>query len=1269
MTKPLNLCSLVAAVCITASFGIAQKPVALVLVQNAPKHGIIMARVDLSQILQMRKIRNFSPKNLQALLDNGRSVPLQFVPDEYHPLKGTLLMQLPNGGDWQVQLIYKPTKPSMQEQWDGTVITPQLIVKHDATHMGGLPSQIQFSETGKTFVTFVWNDRVHHRKLGSFHLRNDKKPKMQVVSDGEIATVVRVKAKYCQADGKQPTSQPEATYEWFYFRAHLSAPLQILPLIFVTANVRQRELFSWNELHFLELNFPDESFRQWAGGEPLQKGEFVASQKSFGFSEWGALIDGNNIIAVLRSGRALFHDGRGGYGTYLHAHGDVAWQEWKTTERNFSAWLLLGSFDDPIAVVRSMLHQLPTDAKVVVTLPEIRKAIARANGNVPAWYLILAEKLEAKGRFSDALQFARGKAPTNWLFESIGDLGIAFERTADGIRLQSLFDLALVRSPIRSDSKAAPKGNGATPHPVRYHEQGELLAENPLPLFTLTLRHLPTKREIELHADSGWQKVGWRKIGDGILLYWERPKEVGANILVSLRGSFEMPQKRSSSPIKVGAQKFNQRLQTETRNTNPSRKGVGNIHAAGFSQRLTIRQLSTKFIGQPLAQSENPSDSQILWSLNITQLPNDWSLLRVSFPQIAVADLGENAEVFFPRGPGEVQRNLWRRAFTYRSLYPNGWCTMQFVAAYSEAQDKRHMTGIYVGVHDPNGSAKETVVKSEPDVKRVILAFEHPVPNIGIGGNEFKQSGKVVWQILRGDWFDAAMIYRDWAQKEAKWSPKLVIPKGEIFIWGRFFPISLIWREGIRIDTPQWMKELCIWAVGGGAPKDCVPIVKEFAEFMGMPVGFHWYNWHQIPFDNDYPHYFPAKEDFYKGVRELQQSNVFVMPYINGRLWDTRDKGLEDWQFSKVALPAATKQEDGTPYTESYGSKESDGSDVKLAPMCPTTKLWQEKVREIVLKLFNEFGVNAVYIDQVAAAAPALCFDKTHGHPIGGGSWWNEGYWQMLSAIRDDIRIYAREVKTTGETPMPRALTTECNAEPFLSWFDGYLTWHWQHNGQVPAFPAVYGGAIQMFGRAYRGGATKDLALRMKAGQQLVFGEQIGWIDPNIVREKDNAEFLRQVARLRWHLRRYFYAGEMARPPKLVSEGELQSKSKSTVSAGVSHLKVTCGAQLVGKIPKVRADWQWAGEWWVETDAILTGAWKLPRENKLVLIFINVGDQHLRATLVFDGKGYGLTGKQLQVKEITEQGSNLVGDFPLEFRKTINFPAKTALALEFDCKE
>ncbi|MCS7187561.1 MAG: DUF6259 domain-containing protein, partial [Armatimonadota bacterium] len=783
------------------------------------------------------------------------------------------------------------------------------------------------------------------------------------------------------------------------------------------------------------------------------------------------------------------------------------------------------------------------------------------------------------------------------------------ERTLDGIRLQSLFDRKAGR---------------------------ELLAEQILPLFTLTLRHLPTKREVQLHADSGWQKVEWRKAKGGFLLRWHQPKEIEADVVVNLQVTFGALQQRAPSPTKIGAQKPRQQLRAEARNMSPLRQSGGSTHVTGFSQRLMTKEASPKFTWQTSAIS-NPSESQICWSLNIERLAKSWSILRISFPQIAVADLGENSEVFFPRGPGEVQRNLWRKSFTYRSLYPNGWATMQFVAAYSKTRDKGHGTGIYVGVHDPNGSAKEIIVKSEPDAKRVVFGFVHTLPKMGIGGNEFKQTGEVVWQILRGDWFDAAMIYRDWVRKEAKWFPNGTRDAG----------------RGTRSDTPEWMRELCVWAVGGGAPKDCVPIVKEFAKFMGVPVGFHWYNWHQIPFDNDYPHYFPTKEGFAEGVQELQQSGVFVMPYINGRLWDTRDKGTEDWQFSKIALPAATKQEDGIPYTESYGSKEADGSDVKLAPMCPTTKLWQAKVREIVLRLFNEFGVNAVYIDQVAAAPPALCFDKTHGHPLGGGSWWNEGYWQMLDAIRKAM-------------PKDRMLTTECNAEPFVKWFDGYLTWHWQHDGQVPAFPAVYGGAIQMFGRAYRGGETKDLALRMKAGQQLVFGEQIGWIDPSVVREKENAEFLRQVVRLRWHLRRYFCEGEMARPPKLIREGEPSGEPKFAVgSAGASPSQWGYGARLLGNIPKVRADWQWWGEWWVETDAILTGAWKLPKEGKLVLLFVNVSDQLIKATLRFNGRVYGLKSKRINIMTVTEQGRKDTLTEPLSFHRQLIFPPRTALALEF----
>jgi hypothetical protein len=215
-------------------------------------------------------------------------------------------------------------------------------------------------------------------------------------------------------------------------------------------------------------------------------------------------------------------------------------------------------------------------------------------------------------------------------------------------------------------------------------------------------------------------------------------------------------------------------------------------------------------------------------------------------------------------------------------------------------------------------------------------------------------------------------------------------------------------------------------------------------------------------------------------------------------------------------------------------------------------------------------------------------------------------------------------------------LTTECNAEPFIRWFDGYLTWHWQFPGQVPAFPAIYGGTIQMFGRAYRGGDTKDLAFRMKAGQQLVFGEQLGWLDPGLVKEPENAEFFRQMVRLRAPFSRYFSAGEMARPPR-----------------------------LLGPVPTVRADWQWSGEWWVTTDAVLTGAWQLPQAKRMVLLFVNVGDESVSGRVHFNAAANGIRASVLRVQRSTAEGNKTEWEKESAvFDRTATFPPRQAEAWE-----
>jgi hypothetical protein len=1076
---------------------------------HVPEGGLVVADVDLTAAARWCGVEAVTPTGIRAA--DADAGTLQFIPDaDFDPrqrVRGVLVAQLPGSGSARLSLQFGPAEP-IPETSPGRIETAGLQVVHDPAKQGGLPSRLVFRGTGKAVESIRWQDRTYHKQQGAFRLADDPQSRVTRIADGPLCTAVRVAARFVRAGGEPPESKPEAVYQWLYLRD--------APLVYVTAVQRQQQPFTWPEAHFLELHQSGDELPQWAGGNPIQSGEFSGAESSSSFGTWAAMHDGRNAVAMLHCDGILVYDGKGGYGPYLHAHGSAAWTPWSSTERRLSAWLWIGSGDNPLQSIQQAAERLPALADVTVTVGQVQTRLQQARADLEKLagdaqqqarlQLAVAERLECQGRFQESLGAVAGQMPERLHMLSAGDLGLLLERTDSGIRPLQLLDAA----------------SGV-----------QLLAAQPLPLFSLTLRPGGAKDDVPVAADDGWRQAEIERLDDRrVKLAW----------------------------------------------SGHQRDGLDGLRVEAVA-------------------ALDPADSAIRWTLRV-EPPADWQLRQVAFPQVAVADLGTQADVVFPRGSGEVQRGLWQRAFRYSGRYPSGWTSMQWLAAYDTA---RH-TGLYVAVHDPVAATKEIQLESRPADRAVAFTFEHPAAGMDQPGQASCLSGEAVWQLLRGDWFDAAQIYRQWAVQHVKWWPALG-PDG-------------------RADTPLWMRELPAWALASGSPESVVPQMKRFAEALGVPVGVHWYNWHQIPFDNDYPHYFPALDGFQEGVAELQRGQVYVMPYINGRLWDTRDRGQEDFEFTKVARPAATKDENGEPYVESYGSKEPDGSPVRLAAMCPTTEIWRKKQREIVGRLMNECGVKAVYIDQVAAASPQLCFDRSHGHPTGGGDWWTAGYWELLNRIRRDL-------------PPDRMLTTECNAEPYAHVFDGYLTWHWQYDGQVPAFPAVYGGALQMFGRAYRGGETKDLALRMKAGQQLVFGEQIGWLSPSVVDEAENFAFFRQVVRLRWQLKRYFYAGRMARPP-----------------------------ELKGEIPRVTADWQWSGHWPVTTDALLAGAWSLPAEQRLVLLLVNVGDRPLTVACNFDATRYELSGETLAVEEFSAEGGGERWTVPRTFRRDVTVPARAARAWE-----
>ena len=591
------------------------------------------------------------------------------------------------------------------------------------------------------------------------------------------------------------------------------------------------------------------------------------------------------------------------------------------------------------------------------------------------------------------------------------------------------------------------------------------------------------------------------------------------------------------------------------KNTECADSGNGKIFIVSGNEKL-------KDVTVILSASVQKEISRIEWNVEIINSGNEFAVYECDYPAVSF-DAGKNIEFMSPYGPGE----LWNSLTECRSCqsYPSYGASMQYMTFWNKVTRR----GFYYGLHDPAPAHKKLCFEKKADKPWFTLKAYQPLCDITRAGNSQSLYGSCVWQLYSGDWYDAAQIYRDFVTANAAWIPSAG-------------------KDG-RLDEPEWMKTADHWwRVRMGDDESFADDILAANADLGYDSPVHLYDWHQIPYDNDYPHYFPVKPAFVTGVKRLREHGVKVMPYINGRLWDTRDKGTEDWQFSKVAKPNCTKGFGGKPFIETYSSKESDGSKVELSIMCPSTACWQEKVSELVKTLLNDYGVDAVYIDQIAAAQPYACEDRTHSHLAGGGSWWAESYNNLLDHVSKVM-------------PEGTAITTECTADPFMKHIQGYLTWLWVHNRQVPAFVAVYSGMVTMFGRNYCFMPfDDDEGQRIAIAQSLTFGEELGWNDPKLYMQMKSREFYKNCVQKRRGIGSFFYNGRLLRSPE--------------ISDDLPAIRTTRNKESYGGV--------------TEHSAVFCEHWERITDGKKLILFVNAAKEAAKAEIrsgIADGK-YRLEG-------------------------------------------
>eukprot|EP00606_Chrysophyceae_sp_TOSAG23-5_P001382 GSChrysophyteH2.ASY1.ANO1.1164.1 assembled CDS len=566
------------------------------------------------------------------------------------------------------------------------------------------------------------------------------------------------------------------------------------------------------------------------------------------------------------------------------------------------------------------------------------------------------------------------------------------------------------------------------------------------------------------------------------------------------------------------------------------------------------------------------------WSLSLllTQSNTPLGLWEAHVNVPVSVGTGSHGDLFFPSGLGQGFRDPFvSTGGAVEGDYPSGGCVMQYMAlADDDSTSSSSSSGLYVSAHDPEGYLK-LINYSTLDRRVHILTIVAYPENAGTtlaAGSTWAIPYPIAVGVVRDVsayegkplWFQAAQVYRKWVLGNAKWTEQ--------------GPLSN------RKDLPEWYSHNSIWLnsnwqchdifnATGGSPDFVAQYTKEIASLLDQPSLInHWYEWQQGPdpapdarylFDTHYPDYFPPRKGFKEVMQELlQDSHVYTVPYINGRIFDINSDSFVQDDGEQYC----TKQLADGPRLVTSDAKletiiETYGSNATFCVANPSTKYWQEKIVDAAVELISEWGSAGVYIDQIGAAKPYLCYDASMGHTLGGGLYWKIGYSEMLASIK----------KAQPTAP----IITECNAEPYMDNLDGYLVLT-SFKGAIKyaksmnsAFNAVYGGYYVAMGAEWSQADFVDHDWwRGKLAQMFSSGSQLGWFSLTGLDDADGADhcgpmgvgenfkdpenadlvqYLRLLAAYRRTGSDYFVNGRIASP--MMQEPPIQVLKQTAASA------------------------------------------------------------------------------------------------------------------------
>lgn len=322
--------------------------------------------------------------------------------------------------------------------------------------------------------------------------------------------------------------------------------------------------------------------------------------------------------------------------------------------------------------------------------------------------------------------------------------------------------------------------------------------------------------------------------------------------------------------------------------------------------------------------------------------------------------------------------------------YPGTVC-VQFTAYYGA------LSGLYWATYDPAGFPKYWELKTVSD-RSVEMPVTHLHPEVV--GADLDLNYDTVLCTFRGDWRDAAAIYKRWAVNQP-WCRRRLSDRSDI---------AAFLKEGAGGVVQGIPNEREKPGVALQAIERAPQMMAEYRRRTGLAhmlyVPYGWENrgtWAGI-------NYFPANpsDDAWRQLNEQLRAQGDRTAFLTSGFWWVvkRQKTGSGPAFDDTAdferrQEMVVRNPDGTPWEQdNYNLTGAQGNWRGLSvKLCHGSEAARNTMRDIFLNVAR-LGTPLVSFDQeIGGGQNVPCYSAVHGHPPGWGQWMWIGFRDVCEAI------------------------------------------------------------------------------------------------------------------------------------------------------------------------------------------------------------------------------------------------------------------------------